>query len=57
MFIVTETQNGQEVEVARFNTLKEAIHYSRWQYDEDDDIRLAPCIYKALEDGSKTTEY
>ena len=55
-WVVTETQNGQEVEVVETYSLSHA-HAVLCDYTKEDMQELIPCIYKRLPNGELTTEY
>jgi len=55
-WVITETQDGIEVEVSELFSLEEA--YSQFlDYTSEELERLIPCIYKKLPNGDLTTEY
>jgi len=55
-YIITETQNGKEIQVFEFNSFDMAIAVID-EYTEKDKETLIPCIYRKLANGILTTEY
>ncbi len=55
-WVITETQNGQEIEVAETYSLEHA-YAILCDYTVEDEKNLIPCIYKKLLNGELTTEY
>ena len=55
-YIITEMQNGSEVEVWETYNLQHA-YAILCDYTKEDIESLTPCIYKKQANGSLTTEY
>jgi len=55
-WVITETQNGEEIEVIETYSLEHA-YACMCDYTKEDKELLIPCIYKRLPNGDLTTEY
>jgi len=55
-WVITEMQNGQEIEVYETYSLNHA-YAILCDYTVEDEKNLSPCVYRKLPNGNLTTEY
>lgn len=55
-YVITETQNGEEIAVWETYSLQHACAIML-DYTKEDKKQLSPCIYKKYPNGDLTTEY